>query len=198
MKCTEVLRLLPIYLDLSIHDPQRTAIEQHIAQCEGCAEQCAVWSASEHWIADNDAETYQLMNTKKLSTTRVMDRIYDEQRWLRPIHQRSYVLSLRSRHAIMMIIAFSAAILLCVCMIKFTATGSTNVKQISGFVPITLPEGRYSELSDITFEVPVGDNISDFMVLHIMPFIPHYWIALGLFSVIVALLLLNWLMRVRQ
>lgn len=198
MKCAEALEWISNYVDMPVDDPQREAIDHHLEGCEACAEQFAVWSASMDWMEDEAELELDAEQTSSLAASRVMDRIYDEQQWLMPVHRRSHALSLRSRQVIAGIIAFCMAMFLCALIFLLIRNEQSNINAVSGVLPTALAGSDHSGLDTFTIELPVASNVGEPAILHVVPTIPHYWIALSLFGVTFALLLLNWLTRVRQ
>lgn len=197
MKCAEGLEWISEYADMPVDDPQRIVIDQHLAECETCVEQFAVWSASMHWMVDEGRAELDTEPAGTLTANRVMDRIYDEQQWLMPVG-RSHVLSLRSRHVIAGIIAFCMAMFFCALIFLLIRDEQSNVNGLGGLVPAALAGDNRSGLGTINIELPVASSVSEPAILRVGPTIPHYWIALSLFGITFALLLLNWLTRVRQ
>lgn len=198
MKCAEALEWISDYADMPIDDPQREAIDRHLEGCEACAEQFAVWSASMDWMEDEDELELDAEQASSSAASRVMDRIYEEQDWLMPVHRRSHALSLRSRQVIAGIIAFCMAMFLCALVFLLIRNEQSNIHAVSGLLPTALAGSDHSGLDAFDIELPVASNVSEPTILRVVPTIPHYWIALSLFGVTFALLLLNWLTRVRQ
>ncbi|MCE5169542.1 hypothetical protein LQV63_09485 [Paenibacillus profundus] len=197
MKCAEALEWLSVYSDMPADDPQRQAIDKHLSECEACAEQFAVWAASEHWVEEEADMEYSANPAAGFQMSSVMDRIYKEQDWLMPVHRRSQILSLRSRNMLAGIISFCMAIFLCALVVLLIRNGQSNMEEMSGLIPTVLAGSEQSSWSTMSIELPVA-SVSDPMILHVVPTIPNYWIALSLFGVTFALLLLNWLTRVRK
>ncbi|WP_268623337.1 anti-sigma factor family protein [Paenibacillus alvei] len=198
MKCAEALEWISDYVDMPIDDPQREAIDRHLEGCEACAEQFAVWSASMDWMEDEVELGLDAEQASSSAASRVMDRIYEEQDWLMPVHRRSHALSLRSRQVIAGIIAFCMAMFLCALVFLLIRNEQSNIHAVSGILPTALAGSDHSGLDAFDIELPVASNVSEPTILRVVPTIPHYWIALSLFGVTFALLLLNWLTRVRQ
>ncbi|CAH8714185.1 zf-HC2 domain-containing protein [Paenibacillus thiaminolyticus] len=197
MKCAEALEWMPVYSQLPEDDPQRLAIEKHVSECESCAEQYSVWAASEEWMEDDSDILVREASGSGFSPARVMNMIYEEQDWLVPVHQRSQTWSLRSRNMLAGIVAFCMGIFLCALIVLLVRREQSNIEDISGVIPTVVAGGDQSGWGNMTIGVPVA-SISDPVILQVVPTIPHYWIALSLFGVTFALLLLNWLTRVRR
>lgn len=194
MKCAAALEQLEEYFSMSVDDPQHIAMKQHMMECESCAEQFVVWSASEHWMEEDDAD-FHAEDAPSIPVSQVMERIYNEQPWLTPIHRRSHTLSLHSRQIIVGITAFFMAIFLCALVVLFIHNERLDSYETGGFMSIALAG---SDHSDLYIDLPTANDISEPTTLHIVPIIPHYWIAFSLFGVTFAFLLLNWLTRVRE
>lgn len=197
MKCAEALEWMPFYSELPVDDPQRQAVEKHVGECESCAEQYSVWAASEEWVEDDSDIIVNETSGSGFTPARVMNMIYEEQGWLVPVHQRSQIWSLRSRNMLAGIVAFCMGIFLCALIVLLVRREHSNIEDISGLIPPVVAGGDQLGWGNMTIGVPVA-SISDPVILQVVPTIPHYWIALSLFGVTFALLLLNWLTRVRR
>ncbi|NMM54153.1 zf-HC2 domain-containing protein [Paenibacillus aquistagni] len=200
MECAEALEWLPEYAGMPADDPQRLAIEEHLLECEACAEQYRIWAASEEWdeslIDWEDEEENELEVSSSFRPELVMERIYNESGWLMPVQRRGYRMSPLLRNKLAGIIAFCVSIFIC-SIVVLAVRADQEIPSIptTGLVPTAIA-GETSP-NAIQIELP-GAGTSEPFLLHVAPTIPGYWIALSLIGIIATLLLVNWLTRVRS
>ncbi|WP_195570937.1 anti-sigma factor family protein [Paenibacillus sp. 1001270B_150601_E10] len=198
MECAEALEWLPEYAGMPADDPQRLAIEQHLQECEACAEQYRIWAASEAWdesLVDWEEEEDCQEGPTTFRPELVMERIYNESGWLMPVQRRGYRMSPRVRNTLAGIIAFCVSIFICsIVVLAIRADQEIPEMPTTGLVP-TAVAGEVNAGS-IQIELP-GTGASEPFLLHVAPTIPSYWIALSLIGIVFALLLINWLTRVK-
>lgn len=203
MECAEAIDWLSVYVDLPDDDPQRVAIERHIEQCESCAEQYRVWAVSEQW--DDEMTDWSLRAEDWDSTSSaqlfrmedVMERIYNDNPWFTPAHRRGNRMTPRMRNLFAGVVSFCLAVFLSGFLAIALSGGGSSVQLETGIVPtgIAGQEGTSSNFIEIDIS-EVG--ASDPVLLHVVPTIPQYWIALSLIGLAFALLLLNWLTRAKS
>ncbi|UHA72976.1 anti-sigma factor family protein [Paenibacillus sp. 481] len=195
MKCAETLDCISMYEDMPIDDPQRQVIEEHLSGCQACAEMYAVWAASEQWEDELTSEP-EWSASSPFQSNHVMERIFKEEDWLVPVHQRSQTFSLRSRKMLSGLIAFCLTIFLSSLTVLLVRSEQSNMEHLSGMIPTSVA-GVGEGWESVSINVPVA-GVSEPVLLQVVPAVPHYWIALSLFGVTFALMLLNWLTRVRH
>lgn len=200
MNCREAQDNFAEYWDLSGDDAIRRQLDEHLLQCEACAEEFRIWEESESLIRELTDESVQIGPIDHVSRG-VMDRIYAEQSWLMPAHHRTYRFSSSFRITAAAVIAACLAVFMCGFL--YLAFGSAGGDSSAAMVRMTGLLDTANAGSDVTTvsadfyeNVPVA-SISDPVVLQVVPTIPEYWIALSLLGVIGALLILNWLSRTK-
>ncbi|CAM4219169.1 anti-sigma factor family protein [Paenibacillus tarimensis] len=201
MNCREAEELFGIVWDLPENDPERLAFEQHLIECEGCAEQFAIWEESEAMIRDLSLEMPESAPIDHVNRG-VMERIYKEESWLMPVTERSYRFTRSFRRNIAAAIASCMAMFvsgLFYFLFGYSGNSSSNeVVKMTGLIETADANNPGATISlDYYQEVPVA-SISDPLVLQVVPKIPEYWIALSILGIIMTLLFMNWLSRTRS
>lgn len=203
MKCDDVQNKFSEYWDMPEYAPDREAVEQHLQHCELCSEQFRLWEESEKLIRDLSVPEEVIGPVDHLNRG-VMERIYAEQAWLRPISHKSYHFSRSFRRNTAIVVAclmamFMSGLLYFAFQNHAADTASSQkVQQLTGLIE-TASASSDSIVVTAKFnaEVPVA-SISDPFVLQVMPAYPQYWVALSLLGIIITLLILNWLSRTRS
>lgn len=204
MKCDDVQDKFCEYWDLPEQSPERRAVDDHLLACESCAEQFRLWEESERLIRDFSVQEEVIGPVDHLNRG-VMERIYAEQSWLRPIAHKSYHFSHSFRRNTAILTACLMAIFMSALLFfafqnhtAETASSTEKVHQLTGLIE-TANASSDSTLITAKFstEIPVA-SISDPFVLQVVPTYPQYWIALSLLGIIMTLLILNWLSRTRS
>jgi len=201
MNCQQAQEMFGEYWDLQEGDSKRASLERHLLECGECAEEFRIWEESGDLIrgfADESAVFGPVDHVNK----GVMDRIYAEQSWLMPVGHRTYQFTAAFRMKAAAVIAACMAIFLCGFFYLVFGTPAedqdANVFRMTGLLDTANAASDATAVgADFYDSVPVA-SISDPIVLQVVPTVPHYWIALSLFGMIAALLILNWLSRTRS
>jgi len=201
MNCQEAQELFGEYWDLPEGDPGRAALESHLLGCETCAEEFRFWEESEDLIRGFTDRSVEFGSVDHVSRN-VMDRIYAEQSWFMPVGNRTYHFSAAFRMKAAAVIAGCMAIFLCgffyLVFGQPSEEPNANVFRMTGMLDTANAASDATVVgADFYESVPVA-SISDPIVLQVVPTVPQYWIALSLFGMISALLILNWLSRTRS
>lgn len=201
MRCEEVQELLVEYWDMPEEDPRRLAVDQHIEQCEQCAEEYKIWQESAELIKSTSVYSVPTGMTSPTSSS-VMRRIYEDESWRVPVHTRIYHISFRLRRHLTVAMSFFLALM---CISLYFAVSSVPDEEAVAYSPI-LPvanavssEGGIQLTSGAMLEgVPVA-SISDPLMLTFGPVEadPNYWMVLSLLGIVTTLLVMNWLSRIR-
>ncbi|MGZ9584054.1 zf-HC2 domain-containing protein [Paenibacillus marinisediminis] len=203
MECAEALDWISEYADMPADDPLRQEIERHLQDCESCTEQYNVWNVSEQW--DEDMTDWSLraidwdneVPAHQFRPEDVMERIYNDIPWFTPAHRRGNRMSPRMRNIFAGIVSFCLAVFLSGLLALAVTAEQPMAKPATGIVPTVVVGSVESEVSSIEMELPdFGAN--DPVLLDVVPTVPQYWIALSLFGISLALLLLNWLTRAKE
>ncbi|MNZ62971.1 hypothetical protein D3C78_811080 [compost metagenome] len=201
MNCTDAQNKFVEYWDLSEHDDERIAIDQHLLHCADCAEQFRIWEESEDMIRILSEEEAIIGPIEHVNRS-VMDRIYAEQSWLMPVPSKSYHFSKSFRRNFAIIVAACMAMFACAFFVFIFDNGNlatqAQVAEISGLMDTANVSGDGLMITAGFFtEVPVA-SISDPFVLKVVPAFPQYYVALSLLGLIMTLLILNWISRTRS
>lgn len=201
MRCEEVQDLLVEYWDMSEKDSRRIAVDQHIQQCELCAEEYKIWQESAELIKSTSVYSVPAGMASPTSSS-VMRRIYKDESWRVPVHTRIYHISFRLRRHLTIAMSFFLALM---CLSLYFAVSTVPNEETVAFSPI-LPvasaastEGGLQLTSGAVLEgVPVA-SISDPLMLTFGPVEtdPNYWMVLSLLGIVTTLLVMNWLSRIR-
>lgn len=199
MKCESIQELFGDYWDLPADDHMRAQVDDHIRECAECAEQFNFWKESTELI-QSMSKFEEPVAYERISNN-VMDRIYSDESWRIPVHHRSYSFSLRLRRSATAIIAVCMALFICSFLYSVVYdTPDRNVQvlsNVSGLLPAAsaVDDGGLVD-PEFYIDVPTA-SISDPFVLKMTPTYPHYWVAVSLFGLIFALLIMNWLSRTK-
>ncbi|MBD2845148.1 hypothetical protein IDH44_08085 [Paenibacillus sp. IB182496] len=198
MNCVQVQEKLGVYWDLPADDPERQAMDRHFDACELCAEQFQMWEESEAMIRNLSDETVEIGPVDRLNRS-VMDRIYAEQSWAKPVTERKYNITAAFRSKVAALIA--ACLALCVSGLIFVvvhyAEPAPELAAVNGlFDTVNANDGLAIVSAKMYDEIPIA-SISDPLMLSMMPTVPEYWVALSLLGIVTMLLMLNWLSRTR-
>mgnify|MGYP000648694582 CR=1 FL=1 len=207
MKCLEAQQSLGTYWDLPEHDPLRMQIEQHLAACDLCSAEFAVWKESRDLVRIASREEHAPMSQQKKETPvsmSVMDRIYQDESWRMPVNERSYRWSARMRRNLSGIIAFCLALFIVSFFASIFETGPSEEVVMYGLkAPATAiaetDDGALSEDGEPDALKLLVASISEPTAIRVeaVPKDPNYYVAFSLLGLITALLIMNWLSRVR-
>lgn len=203
MKCDDVQDKFCEYWDMPEASEERISVDEHLRGCPICSEQFRLWEESEKLIRDFSVQEEVIGPVDHLNRG-VMERIYAEQSWLRPVAHKSYQFSRSFRRNTAILTAclmalFTSALLFVAFQNHSAQTAQPEqMQQLTGLIE-TASASSDSLLVTAKFnaEVPVA-SISDPFVLQVIPAYPQYWVALSLLGIIMTLLILNWLSRTRN
>ncbi|MFF2482179.1 anti-sigma factor family protein [Paenibacillus sp. NPDC058071] len=202
MTCEEIQARFSVYLDLAEDDGEREEMEAHLLECEQCAEQFRLWEESEsmiHLLSDS-AENSETFGPLDHVNRAVMERIYAEDSWLKPVVEKSYHFSKSFRRNLAIVIAGCMAVFACALIFFVTenkaSTPPEQMAQLTGLMDTANVSGS-SLVITADYEVPVA-GVTDPFVLQVVPSYPQYWAALSLLGIVITLLILNWLSRTRN
>lgn len=203
MKCEDVQQLLADYWELPKHDLRRLHVDLHIRECRSCREEYELWKESSQWIkqtAPIEEPTFESNISNK-----VMERIYQTERWQVPVSERRIGLSGKQRLIFIGILSF----LLALFVLSFIHLATSNdslypspSQQWGGFVSVASsnePLGTYNS-NPIRMEGIVVASISDPYLLSMegLEKRSNYYLVLSVFGIIMAVLTINWLTRMKQ
>ena len=97
------------------------------------------------------------------------------------------------------VVSFCLAVFLSgLLALAITADQSNAEPVLTGIIPTTIAGDTASPPFGIIEIDLVEQGVHDPILLQVVPTVPQYWIALSLFGVSFALLLLNWLTRAKR
>ncbi|HEY0827039.1 MAG TPA: zf-HC2 domain-containing protein [Bacilli bacterium] len=203
MKCEEVQDMLGTYWDFSEDDSDRIAVDVHLETCSSCSEEFNIWRESMTLIHTSAIRLVDPVKTSRIRSS-VMDRIYSDEAWRIPIPDRVYSISYRLRMKMTVIIASCLALFMIGFIYSILSEDSLSLKgdNLSGLFPAAsaLGDGNIDSPNNSgTFKfVPVA-SISDPFFLKVNPIqsFPDYLLAISLLGLFCALLIMNWLSRIR-
>ncbi len=203
MNCEKVQEMLGTYWDLPEDDADRIAVDAHLETCVDCSEEFNIWRESMSLI---HTSAIRLLDPVKINKIRnnVMDRIYSDEAWRIPIPDRVYSISYKLRMKMTVIIASCLAVFMIGFVYSILSEDSLSLEgdNLSGLFPAAsaLGDGNIdSPKSSGTFKfVPVA-SVSDPFFLTVNPIqsFPDYLLAISLLGLFCALLIMNWLSRIR-
>ena len=208
MNCEKVREWFGEYWDLPEDDIRRHSLNEHIAECSHCAQEFKLWQESHELIlkAQSSASSITMPPPPSVSIAeRVMDRIYKDEAWRRPVADRIYSFSYKLRRNLTMILSF--------CMAMFTVSlvhslfnrtkGDlpARTEEFTGLMPVAnavANSGSSSSVFESLEGVPVA-SISDPLILRIghVPSSPDYFLVLSILGIIFTVLIMNWFARIK-
>lgn len=202
MNCHRIQEKLSVYWDLPADDPTRRMIDYHMHHCPDCSAEFMIWRESNELI--RSAGEIELSPSSDMELSRqVLERIYQEEAWLRPVLHKSKLRQFVRSWRLTAAASAVACITIFLCSILYlAATGSMSVspsyESITGFVPAAsaADEDGAFQAVNLYMDVPVA-SISDPIVLKVNHGIPYHLIAIPLIAFMGALLLASWLSATR-
>jgi hypothetical protein len=204
MKCSEVQEIFCLYWDLPKDDLRRLRVDEHTKRCASCAEEFDIWKESTNLIQAAALSSIDRTSPAQISSG-VMERIYSSESWRIPVADRTYNISFRLRRQLTAIIAFCLAlfmfsVLSSIFLINGLNEPKSNV-ELGGLLPVANALGE-EELGSSDFTSIEGvavASLSDPLVLKVgmIQTTPDYLFALSFLGLIGALLIMNWLSRIK-
>jgi len=211
MTCQELRHFLPQYTHLPENDPLRTAIEAHASQCETCGEELEIWKQSEDLINGDMKDIPEELRRDKAVSAVVMKRIYSDEAWRLPVHQRMYAMSEKMRKNLFVCVAFCLALF--VCSFLYALAGETpsrdaRIPDDSAFtiqLPQKLDAGAAASASAPSFDMKTAIASVSQTFIEPIPFqmgpiqsYSNFLLIVSIIGFIGAMLILNWINRVKK
>lgn len=201
MKCKEIQAVLPDYWDLPADNWNRVRVDEHVKHCLVCKNELEWWRQSADMIQSlRMDEDCPLPEPGKVSQS-VMDRIYQDEGWRRPVSEKVYEIPRKARVRLMAIIAcclamFGSAFLY---QILFPEPMENTVPTAGVMSGNALGAGEIPGFSIVGLEGVTVASIGDPVVLGLtaVDSYPDYMFALSMFGLICSLLIMNWFARTR-
>jgi len=196
LTCGRVQQQMEQYWELEPGDPQRRAIDAHVAGCAACAEELRLWEESAELIRAVALEEASFVpeHAAQAVNASVMSRIYAEDGWLTPPARRAYTITGPFRRRIVTFIACLVALCASGVLLTLYDRMHGDGARSAGIMDAAGTGDRYGALQ---IDMPVS-RMSDPFVLNSSPAMPGYWIMLSVLGVLAALLILNWYSRLKK
>lgn len=205
MKCLEAQESLGTYWDLPAHDPHRQQVKEHLAGCDSCRAEFEIWQESRDLIQIASHDQTAIPRKKETAfSLSVMDRIYQDESWRMPVNERTYRWSARLRRNLSAVIAFCLALFI---VSLFASVFDTQPADEVVLYGLKAPATAIVESDDGSVTVGGQSDTMKLLVASIseptairmeaVPKDPNYYVAFSLLGLISALLIMNWLSRVR-
>lgn len=206
MNCFQAQELLGIYHELTDQDPRKKEVEQHLAECESCAEEYQIWKESLEWIEDDYANGQpEEEEQPRPISNQVMSQIYEADKWRTPISNKAYSLPEGTRHKLYGFIAFCIALFIVSFLYSIVqkpnaAPVPVDNSSLFGFHPAASFSSSSTDAETLSHTAVAS---LDSMIMEQIKFgqfdkSPDYWIVFSLLGLVCALLIMNWLSRTRS
>lgn len=206
MRCDEAQELFGVYWDLPAQDPLRQQLQQHLSECDSCAEEFAIWQESLDLIHDMALTPTDELQDSYISKG-VMDRIYAEEAWKLPVSEKVYSISYKMRRNITAVVAvclslFLISILYTIVERPDTPAGHHAESSSESLAVANALGSNASDGIDLDSKtlIPLASISDDPLILKMGPIetFPDYLIVLSILGLVSALLIMNWLSRIRS
>lgn len=201
MNCRDMQELLGKYWDLPENDLRRTAVSEHIRKCQLCANEYKIWQESAQWITHAGKELSDMPTSSSVKSA-VMNRIYAEEQWRRPVTERRYSLTRRATMALRASVA--ACFMIFVFSFVFAIFEQPEEQSAYAFRPGVVPvmSAEQSGVYDpdiLQHDAPTASVTAPFILeLDTGQAQPNYLIVLSIIGVVFTLLIMSWLSRLRS
>jgi len=213
MKCDDIRETFSDYWSLPENDLRRNAVDQHIKTCEACYEEFKIWESAEMMI-QSELEDFdmpaELRSDNKTLTKDVMSRIYSDESWRMPVHNRMYAISDKLKKNLTLVISFCLALFVCSFLFVLMGNVFTPVNEVATAdrsvysiqIPQTLdlsgskPTNQYNMATAVA---SVSQTFIDPFPFHMGPIqsYSHFLLILSILGFIAAILVLNWFSRIK-
>ncbi|ALS22658.1 zf-HC2 domain-containing protein [Paenibacillus naphthalenovorans] len=210
MKCEDIHEWFGVYWDLPEHDLIRQAVDEHIKHCKACEEEFEIWQESTQLIRST-ANDEPVVSLEKSVSSSVMKRIYEDESWRIPAHDRLHPFSYKFRRNLTAVISF------CIALFVFTFVFSlSHEMSIDAAPPLAQESSVFGRLGDPVVVAASGGGES--LNVHAMPTavaslkgfnepfmyrvgpiqtVNDYMLFVSLFGLTCTLLIMNWLTRTK-
>lgn len=191
MNCHQFQEMIGLYWDMADDDPLRDTIESHVKECADCAAEFSIWQDSLECIRQSAEEVPAEIIPEPHTISQVMERIYKEDPWTRPLSHRIVHRNVWFQRTAAFVAAawmiFFLYTLADIALLE-TTRGEAGLDKVTGLVPAA--SAAENETMNLVLDVPVA-SISDPVVVVAAPHVPDYIIALAIIGLIISLLILN-------
>ena len=196
MKCCEAQELFGLMWDMSIDNPKRLMLEQHIATCSECSAEFELWEESRLLMHDLSDEWTELRSES--INRQVMDRIFSESPWLIQDQSKPFEVPVATRQRLTVWIVSCLMLFFISFLLFITVDPSKSKMEIVSSNGI-LPTEIAGSSTEVTYIIPeLNSGIIEPLVISMGPTHPLYWMVLSTMSVALALYSLRRLSRIRR
>ncbi|GFZ89822.1 hypothetical protein GCM10008018_40090 [Paenibacillus marchantiophytorum] len=208
MKCSEIQELFGVYWDLPNNDLRRAAVDAHIATCTECAEEFQIWEESTMLIRTATIES-DLADYEPMVSSKVMNRIYEDESWRMPVSERIYAISYKLRRNLTAVIAFCLALFVFSFLFAVVYDGtpqSSIAAADNSLFDMQAPQALKSTTTESMNGHKMGDAVASLnpsfmepLRFHVGPIhsYPHYMLVVSLLGLIATIIIMNWLSRTK-
>lgn len=203
MNCSDVQEKLDIYFDLPPDHPERRMVDEHVRECDICAEMMALWQESMNWLeaaerSPSSQEPAQRFPQSSFAS-QVMNRIYEHEPWRLPINERAF--SDKMKRKMTAIMAFCLALL--ICSLFYIAVSDKEPfpqteNSVFGLHEAQLATGDSTDSRlhiDSAKKSAMISQIVEPLKLSPLQSNPDYLLVLSVLGIFSTLLIMNWLSR---
>ncbi|WP_128894427.1 anti-sigma factor family protein [Longirhabdus pacifica] len=202
MKCHEIQEELGKYWDLNNDDAKKQQIDFHIKHCSACRREFEIWEESRQLISSTSFTTSSspLAHSSTFSSSisnKVMDRIYEENSWNKPIARHLYTFSLKQRWTYLLAITLFLSLFILSFVLSVIMPFSDPVSPVQlSYNAIATPLDDSVVLTTAS-RTAVTSKIEDPFLLSIEDN-PNYYLLFSSVGIIMLLLLLRWFIQIRN
>lgn len=208
MKCSEIQELFGVYWDLPNDDLRRTAVDEHIASCAECAEEFQIWEESTILIRTSVIER-ELPDYEPMVSSKVMNRIYEDESWRIPVTERMYSISYKLRRNLTAVIALFLALFVFSFLFAIVYDGepkSTIAAADNSLFDLQAPQAMKSTGAEsmnghkmVDAVASLNPSFMEPLPFHVGPIhsYPHYLLVVSILGLITTIIIMNWLSRTK-
>ncbi|MDD9267657.1 anti-sigma factor family protein [Paenibacillus sp. GCM10023248] len=208
MKCSEIQELFGVYWDLPNDDLRRTAVDEHIATCAECAEEFQIWEESTILIRTSAIEG-ELPDYEPMVSSKVMNRIYEDESWRIPVTERMYTISYKLRRNLTAVFALFLALFAFSFLFAVVYDGtpeSTIAAADNSLFDLQAPQAMKSTGTEsmnghkmVDAVASLNPSFMEPLRFHVGPIhsYPHYLLVISILGLITTIIIMNWLSRTK-
>lgn len=210
VKCEQVQEWIAGYWDMELNDFRKRTVERHIRTCPVCRSEFELWKESTELIrASNEHEPVTaiqsgIANHPTGTAGAVLNRIYMNEEWRRPVVDRSYRISYRAFRRL----AASAAFFLAVFIVSFSYSlfsiipGNHASDELVGLQPVAMiasdhmlhsTDGTLDELAGSVASLTVPMTLTQEPAQSDL----NFMLVFSLVGMVTVVLMMNWFSRIR-
>lgn len=197
-----------MYWDLPNDDLRRTAVDEHIATCAECAEEFQIWEESTILIRTSAIEN-ELPDYEPMVSSKVMNRIYEDESWRIPVTERMYTISYKLRRNLTAVFALFLALFVFSFLFAIVYDGtpqSTMAAADNSLYDLQAPQAMKSTGAESMNGHKMVDAVASLNPSFMEPLrfqvgpihsYPHYLLVVSILGLIATIIVMNWLSRTK-